>query len=120
MKMFTRETIDPDCSHVCLTGYGDMHLKTTFPSVTHLMLYKCDKNFVYYNTNHLKFPNLKKLWIFAHPCGGGGGEKIQYAFPDTLIYASKEYEKYYSKYSSNKVVFLSEETVQLIMEPLLA
>lgn len=104
--------VEYNCS---LTGW----VHVTLPNVTHLVLERCEKNYVWTELNAKRFPNLKALVVFSHPCGGGGGGKIQRAFPDTKIYASEQYRGHYDFYSGAKpVCFLTPEEEKAFLEKL--
>lgn len=46
----------------------DSHIIDLFPYTKTLFFHNCEKNFVFYNLNSKKFPNLEKLYCLAHPC----------------------------------------------------
>lgn len=49
---------------------GDIHPRSqlSFPQVTSVCLYRCDKNFVYYWLHGGIFPNLVHIDLLSHPC----------------------------------------------------
>ena len=53
---------------VCLRGGDNSHLSATFPECETLFVINCEKNYVYYNLDTIRFPNVKKIYTNSHPC----------------------------------------------------
>lgn len=83
------------------------HLERCHPSIQQLILNECDKNFIYVDVSRKKFPNVKKMWLFSHPCGGGGGDHLTSKFlaDDFELVVLDEYKKYF--YNVDGITFIS-------------
>ena len=57
--------------YILLTNYNDIHpfkQHPVFIDASTLVILDCDKNFVYYWMNKYAFPNVKIVYLCAHPC----------------------------------------------------
>ena len=72
-RLETSKYIDKHQSRVCtneavIFKHGvDCHILDKFPYTKTLFFHNCEKNFVYYNLNTKKFPNLEKMYCLAQP-----------------------------------------------------
>lgn len=107
----SEEDVLPHMKHVMITDvpFGISHFSGTYPAITHLILDDCDKNFIYVGVSRRSFPNVKNMWLFSHPCGGGGGDQLYYTFErdDFKLVVLDEYEKYFYFCDRGKITFIS-------------
>lgn len=87
--------------------FGISHFSCTYPAVTHLILDDCDKNFIYVGVSRRSFPNVKNMWLFSHPCGGGDNLYYTFERDDFKLVVLDEYEKYFYFCDRGKITFIS-------------
>lgn len=63
--VFTALHID-DATGIC--GSGPHNRVPVFENVHHLLLTRCDKNFVHHFIHGRTFPHVKTLFLASHPC----------------------------------------------------
>lgn len=72
----------------------DTHIIDVFPYTKTLFFHNCDKNFVYYNINTKKFPNLQNFYCISHPCDFS----VMHRFANKPDYNGYLTSLYYHKY----------------------
>ena len=76
-------------------------LTSVYPDIEKLVLNRCDKNFIYHKIRRKYFPNVQEMWLFSHPCGGGGGFRLlrDIIRPGFKLHIHEGFKKYFRGYN---------------------
>lgn len=106
-----------------ISNMGDIHTYEFkhYPKILsdNVMLYRCDKNFVYYWLDQNTFPNVKNIILFSHPCEPGlfhrwnNQKKV-----DTWICLQKIFGEYKTRWAPkyDNVVVLNDVAEKFIVD----
>jgi hypothetical protein len=101
--------------NILLTNYNDIHPFKHHPlfiNAETLFVLECDKNFVYYWINTHAFPNVKNVYLCAHPCDS---RVLKRKFNIHLSPKYKSYAKWIDENQKN-VKFIEFEDVKELLK----